>query len=219
MKRWRTARGGGGPNELANGDSWRWHRRRRRGSASVSAGREMVMCEAMVHRRGGGPTGYGRQSMAGAGTRRSAMRHMPAALRACRGVGRLCGRRRRREAKGRRRIDAIWRDGTDRRGGDSVTGSGFRGPVLLRDALALRKSFTAIRMNSGLAPPRRQSCSTQKKGGPKAAPYSRTIRDSFSCLILPAESSRRRPPSRQWWCCGHRTHRRRRWGSRKPQRP
>ena len=45
-------------------------------------GRKMVMREAMAHRRGGGPTEYGGQPMAGAGARRTALRHVPTALQA-----------------------------------------------------------------------------------------------------------------------------------------
>ena len=82
-------RGRGADSKVGReGGNRRWghdrgrHRRWRRGPASVSTGREIVMREAMAHRRGGGPTGYGGQSVAGAGARRIAMRHVPAALRA-----------------------------------------------------------------------------------------------------------------------------------------
>ena len=133
---------------------------------------------------GSGPTGYGRQSIAGAGTRRSAMRHVPAALRAC--IGEWAGCAAGGEGVRQRVGGGLMRYGATGRTGGGRFRDGQRPPrsCLVEDSLALRKSFAAIRMDSGLAPPRRQSCSTQKKGGPKAAPCSRTIRDSFSCLIL-----------------------------------
>ena len=60
----------------------RWHRGWRRGPASASVGRELVMREAMGHRGGGGPAGYGGHPMAGAGAWRTTMRPVPAAVRA-----------------------------------------------------------------------------------------------------------------------------------------
>ena len=70
-------RGPGRTREWGEKGNRRWGRDR----VSASAGRKMVMREAMAHCGNGGPTGYGGQSMAGAGTPRTAMRYVPAALR------------------------------------------------------------------------------------------------------------------------------------------